>query len=48
MEVYGPVRHPKNIMWNEASAILHFLSKIIMQIPFRNRIENDAVQSRSI
>jgi predicted neutral ceramidase superfamily lipid hydrolase len=29
-------------------AILYFLSKIIMQVPFRNRIENEAVQSRSI
>jgi hypothetical protein len=29
-------------------AILHLLSKIIMQVPFQNRIENEAVQSRSI
>ena len=38
---YDPKRH-------ELFTILYFLSKIIMQVPFRNRIENEAVQSRSI
>jgi hypothetical protein len=33
-----------NFWWHELLAILYFLSKIIMQVPFRNRIENEAVQ----
>ena len=49
MAVYGPVHIlPYDPQCHELFAILYFLSKIIMQVPFRNRIENEAVQSRSI
>ena len=45
----GPVHIlPYDPKWHELFAISYFLSKIIMQVPFRNQIENEAVQSRSI
>ena len=45
----GPVHIlPYDPKWHELFVLLYFLSKIIMQGPFRNRIENEAVHSRSI
>ena len=42
---------PVHILWPEVTwtiCSIILLSKIIMQVPFRNRIENEEVQSRSI
>jgi hypothetical protein len=39
---------PYDPKYHELFAILYFLSKIIMQVPFRNQIENEAVQDSNL